>query len=721
MRLPRHRGAVLLVYPFILIGYTLSVFAVVPSAGSPQTFPIVLWLEAEQAQKTNFNDIYPALGLSGGKGIHFSTATASVVEQFSAEYRFSVETAGQYALWSRRHLLYIDQPGPPLISYLHRYIEMSWRVDGGEWHRPVSEPTPINVEGRYPSSVGHLGFTKTGDTETAGKYIGWYLDNVVLLTSGAHTFQVRFHARQTSVTPLLKPRGHRYYGLLDAFVFATPGYVPKGRIPPEFARFTSEARESTPASVTVSVDASAVQDTLPRLFGIHAVGPDTSMDWRYRALKPGLVRITHLYNAAKVMKDASNRITIDWTQLDAQVDHAFSLGGQPLLCLGYTPAVLSSLPADVPRGHVAGDPGMYPPSDYRLWEEVVYLTVRHFNVERKLNIRYWEVWNEPNNVFLQVWPIWPWMDTLPLIGTFLEYAKKLYIYCQIYEYAARGAIRADPSILIGGPTALADGEVYDPYGSVSWWVPVLSLWSRIKGVRLDLVTLHLYAGSPDSVSPQHYGKLINEARQWGAIPGNPPPEVIIDEWNAWSMEGGHDTITEYHGIWVAECLYEMLQSGALHSVYYGNGASWLGLFRGESPTPTPAYNVLRMTALLEPVRVHTSTGITGPRVLATRSKDRVTILAWRFGTSPVDLKWSIVNMGFKPGTSIRVHHYLVDQSHSNLRWPSGNSELEQTQNYVLGGAPSSVEINTRLAPNSATLLVLEPDISPGKSDGPGVD
>lgn len=711
MKLTRFRCTVPLLYPFLLIGSTLSVFASTPDANFSRAPLTVLWLEAEQSSRTNFTDIYPALGLSGGKGLHFSTATATDVEQFSAEYRFSVERPGQYVLWSRRHLLLINQPGLPLVNHLHRYIEMSWRVDGGDWHRPVTEPTPINVEGKYPSSVGHLGFTQTGDTETAGKNIGWYLDNVVELSSGVHTFEVRFHVRQSSVTPLLNQRVHRYYGLLDAFVFATPGYIPNGRLPPVFARFSNEKPESTPGVVTVTVNAMATQDTLPRLFGLHAFTPDTLMDQRYRALKPGLIRVTHLYNLADVTKDSANRITIDWTRLDAVVDQVYSLGGQPLLSLGYTPAVLSSFPVDVPRGPVAGDPGMYPPSDYRLWEEVVYLTVRHFNVERKLNIRYWEVWNEPNNVFLQVWPIWPWMDNLPLVGTFLEYAKKLFIYCQIYEYAARGAIRADASILIGGPTALCDGEVADPYGSARWWVPVLSWWSWLKGVRLDLITLHLYAGSPDSVSPQHYGNLINQARNWGTRPGYPPPEVIIDEWNAWSMEGGHDTITEYHAIWVAECLYEMLQSGAIHSVYFGTGVHWLGLFRGEPPSPTPTYNLLRMMALLEPVRLQTVTETKSPRVLASRSKDRVTLMAWRFGTEPVDVHWSVLHTGFAPGKPVRLRQYLVDESHSNLQGASGNAELELTQTYLLDGTQSALDIQTRLSPNSATLLVLEPEVA----------
>ena len=70
--------------------------------------PIVIWVEAEQADATNFTDIYPATGLSGGRGLHFSTPDVDDVDRFRATFRFSIPQSGAYVLWSRRHLLYIN-------------------------------------------------------------------------------------------------------------------------------------------------------------------------------------------------------------------------------------------------------------------------------------------------------------------------------------------------------------------------------------------------------------------------------------------------------------------------------------------------------------------------------------------------------------------------------------------------------------------------------------
>lgn len=674
---------------------------------SPENVPVVIWLEAEHAVAANFTDIYPALGLSGGRGLHFSTSDFEQVARFTARFRFSVSKAGRYVLWSRRHLLYIDTGRWPLIDRLHRYIGMEWRVDDGPWRRPVVEPSPINTQGRYPSSIGHLGFTRTGDAETAGQYIGWYLDEAVDLTGGDHTFQVRFHVRQTTMTPLLRPGSHRYYGILDAFAFAEPGFVPRGRIAPDFARLSAPPPDPSPPKQSIAIGVAASADTLPGVPGLSLVPDDPRLEAKYRDLHLGLIRLTHLYNLAEVSVNDSGRLSIDWTRLDSAVDHIFKLGSEPLMCIGYTPAVLSTMPPDTPRGPVAGDPGLYAPSDYALWEEVVYRTVRHCNVERGLNIRYWEVWNEPNNTFLQVWPVYGWTDKLPLIGATLEYVKKLIIYCNIYEHAARGAVRADPSIRIGGPTALCDGDVGDITGSAAWFVKAIAWWCAWRDLRLDFISLHLYAGSPDSISPEDYGQLIRSARRWAKVGNRAPEEVIIDEWNVFSMEGGHDTVTEYHAVWVMESLSAMMQAGARRNVYFGSGAGWPGLFDTERYTPTPAYNLFRMLAMLEPARIPAPLTHGDVRLIASRSQNRITVLAWRFGTTPVDVEWLLPDTGFGDRRPVRYRRFLIDAQHSNLRSPSQQAELEMVEE---GRQAASTELRwtTRLPATSMTLLTFEP-------------
>ncbi|MBM3263789.1 MAG: hypothetical protein FJY97_10255 [candidate division Zixibacteria bacterium] len=668
-------------------------------------------MEAEHADSTYATDVYPALGLSGGKGLHFSTDATDHVTRFFVRFRFSAPRAGRYALWTRRHLLYIDIGTWPMLDRLRRYVGMEWRIDDGVWHRTPMETPPVSTEGRYPNSIGHLGFSQTGDGETAAQYIGWYLDDFVELTEGEHVFETRFYIRQTTMTPVFRPEPHRYYGLLDAVVVAEPGFVPEGRIAPPYALPGYAPPDRAPEKRTVFMDLSTTGHTVPILVpGLSMVSENPLHQTRYRDVRPPLIRLPHLYTAAKVSVDTAGRVSIDWTELDRLVDRIFEMGSEPIMCISYTPAAISSIPPGTPPGPVTGDPGMYAPSDYALWEEVVYRTVRHFNVERKLNIRYWEVWNEPNNVFLQIWPIWSWTDRLPFINVTLEYVKKLVVYCRIYEHAARGAVRADPSIRIGGPAALCDGNPGNMAGSTSWWVKTLAWWCYLRDLRFDFISLHLYAGSPDSVEPAYYGRLIQNARQWAKVGNLAPEEVIIDEWNVFSMEGGHDTVTEYHAAWVMETMFSMMQAGARHTVYFGSGTSWPGLFSSERYTPTPAYNLFKMVAMLEPDRLAVASEHGDLRVLVSRSASRITLLAWRFGTVPVDVQWSLVGSGFDP-KPVRYRRYLIDAGHSNLRSVTQHAELEIVEDETWLQTDGRTW-TTRLSETSMTLMTFETGSDP---------
>ncbi|MBI4551447.1 MAG: hypothetical protein HY710_04215 [Candidatus Latescibacteria bacterium] len=670
----------------------------------PRT-PTILWLEAERAIATTFDDLYPAAGLSGGRSLHFSTARATALDRYTARYRMTVPRTGQYVVWSRRHLYYYNEGRLPLLTRLTRYAELGWRVDGGAWSHTPGDEAPVGViEGSY-HSVGHLGLTRTGTAEMAGQYIGWYRDGEVFLRAGEHTFDVTIRFRQTTATPLFRPRPHRYYGLLDAFAFAEPGFVPNGRFRPASAVDAAPGRPRPVGTGAVEVDVSAVRDTIPNLIGFSLVGTDPAQVARVRAIRPGLIRQCHLYNLARVSRGADGRLRIDWTEADRAIDHILSLGSQPLMCLSYTPSILSSRPSD----EETRDPGLYPPTNYVEWEEVVFQTVKHFNVDRRLGIRYWEVWNEPNNVFWNVRPRWAWLRYVPFYSPYegrLYELTRLFAYCSLYEHAARGAIRADPTIRVGGPTALCDGDVEDVTGSARWWTQVLARWCGWRDIRLDFISLHLYGAPPDASGPADYADLIRRARQWGSRSGGRVPEVIIDEWNAWSMEGGHDTATAYHAVWVMETLYAMMEAGARHSVYFGAGGGFLGMLTDQGDTPKPTYNLFRMMSLMGRDRVAAHAAPADVRALASRSGQTVTVLLWRFGAADREIVLSV--SPFRTGATVQCRRLVIDDRHSNLNAGLERAELEEVEQRTLSVGPDRrARLTVRLPPTSATLLIFE--------------
>lgn len=662
----------------------------------------VVWLEAEHASTSTFDDIYVAQGLSGGSGLHFSTESDTALVGYSARYDVHIPEDGRYALWGRRHLYYYDEGSIPIINHLKRYLELWWRIDGGDWRRAEKEAEPVGMGGPYPTSVGHLGFTRTGDAEMAGKTIGWYREGILDLNQGMHVLEVTVGLKQETMTPLFQSRLNRYYGLLDAFVFSGTGYEPSTRVRPEDAYSgILDTRQVPTEYARVTVKTAATGDSLPNLIGFNQAPPvdTTAYAARIKALRPELWRICHLYNKAQVGRDDSGNLTFDWTELDKEIDRIIALGAEPLMCISYTPEILSSMPPDTPRGPVVGDPGMYPPVDYEAWEEVVYQTVYHYNVERDLDIRYWEVWNEPNNVFLQVWHLWEWTAVLPF-SLFFNDMKRYITYVRIYEAASRGAVRADSSILIGGPTVLCDGDVEDFTGSVGLWVQFLVWWCDWNELRLDFIPLHMYAGPPDSQNPDDFGDLINRAREWATRADGSEPEILIDEWNALSMEGGHDNAKVYHAIWTMESLHAMMRAGVRRSVIF-TGAFYLDIFERDG-RPRPTYNLLNMVSRLAPQSLETE-ATDDVRVVASRTDEKVTVLLWRFGTAHRNVDVNLT--GLPPDTLIRYNRFLVDQAHSNFEAGEGHEELELVDaGERTTAADGTLALDVFLPRTSATLV-----------------
>jgi len=145
-------------------------------------------------------------------------------------------------------------------------------------------------------------------------------------------------------------------------------------------------------------------------------------------------------NAYHEMPDGS--VFYDWTIVDRIYDAITGVGFRPLIELGFMPRDLvptelqvSDWARDVGRENYEND-GLWkrPPKDYNRWSDLVYEFVAHL-VQRyggeEVENWYFELWNEPN--IPHYWQ-----------GTIDE-------YCALYDYSVAGAVRALPTVRIGGP------------------------------------------------------------------------------------------------------------------------------------------------------------------------------------------------------------------------------------------------------------------------------
>ena len=105
-----------------------------------------------------------------------------------------------------------------------------------------------------------------------------------------------------------------------------------------------------------------------------------------------------------------------WEDIDRRIEFIRRCGAEPIVCLSYTPKPLLRDPRY---------PLVSPPKDWSLWKEIA---------------SYWEVWNGPNSPGF-------WRGS----GQ-----GGLEDYLRLYEASAKGALKADPTVKVGGP-GLAGG------------------------------------------------------------------------------------------------------------------------------------------------------------------------------------------------------------------------------------------------------------------------
>ncbi|HUP28136.1 MAG TPA: hypothetical protein VM409_06845, partial [Chloroflexia bacterium] len=139
-------------------------------------------------------------------------------------------------------------------------------------------------------------------------------------------------------------------------------------------------------------------------------------------LGPGLVRLDNIYNFYHIVqRGPGGVISYNWSEFDRMIDGVLGMGKEPMICLSYMPETLSA----------SGSSRVVPPVNYDEWGNLVKATVEHVNVARNLGVKYWEVWNEPNE-----WSFWQ--------ASYPDYLK-------LYDVTVAAVRLADPTALVGGP------------------------------------------------------------------------------------------------------------------------------------------------------------------------------------------------------------------------------------------------------------------------------
>lgn len=280
--------------------------------------------------------------------------------------------------------------------------------------------------------------------------------------------------------------------------------------------------------------------------------------------------------------------------------------------------------------------------------------VRYANVEKKYNIKYWSIGNEPE-----------------LFG---DYDTER--YNEDWRALATAMLEVDPNILLVGPdVSQYRGNVStDPRDeNMKYWVDE---FLRANGDLVDIVSIHRYPFPQSMVSgPAKIIDLEENSMEWDQIipnlrelirkeTGRDLP-IAVTEFNShWdsAFRGEATPDSHYSAIWLADVLgrlikqdVEIVAQFALQSASDNGG--W-GLF--SRVEPRPSYYVYRMYQQFGNQRVYAASGIEGVSIYAAENNGgRLSILIINLNSEEqlVPLEWTGAFSG-------EAQEWLFDPAHN---------------------------------------------------------
>jgi xylan 1,4-beta-xylosidase len=233
----------------------------------------------------------------------------------------------------------------------------------------------------------------------------------------------------------------------------------------------------------------------------------------------------------------------DWRKLDEAVEAILAVGAQPVMCLCFKPRVLFPKLDDT----------VVHPESYEEWQAVVSAMVRHYNVEKKFGIQYWEVANEPDIGG----------------GGGCPYLFTPESYILYYEKTVEAVRRADPAAKVGGPAIARSFSTppspAHPSGvAASPLLPAFLKAAAERNLPLDFVSWHRYSDDPEEFRKTiHYVKGLLKQHSLSC-------ETTINEWNIGlrANQMKHHRLPEYQPCFMLDVTRIMVDEGVSSGGYW---------------------------------------------------------------------------------------------------------------------------------------------------------
>jgi len=399
-------------------------------------------------------------------------------------------------------------------------------------------------------------------------------------------------------------------------------------------------------------------------------------------------------------EDEDGNPVYDWETMDELVDTWIDRGMKPLMEMGFMPKALSTNPEPYRHDWQPGDPygriytgWSYPPNDYEKWGELIFQWVTH-SVERygadEVETWWWQLWNEPDGTYWQ--------------GTTEEYTK-------LYDYTADAVKRALPTARVGGPNVTGVTNNRQTSFMTTFLDHVTSGTNFVtgeQGTPIDFIGFHA-KGSPNFINGHVRTNMQPELRHFdnafemiASYPALRDLPVIIGEADpegcaACSVASGSPQNAYRNGTmyssYTAASFTRMYELADKHGTNLEGVTSWAFTFPGQpwfdgfrelatNGVDKPVLNVFRMFAQMSGNRVAVTgnsmgaddivaNAVRGPEAdisaMATRDENEAAVMVWNYHDDDLPAPDAEIVLGISgiPANRVLVHHYRIDEDHSN--------------------------------------------------------
>lgn len=301
----------------------------------------------------------------------------------------------------------------------------------------------------------------------------------------------------------------------------------------------------------------------------------------------------------------------------------------------------------------------HPPRDPAKWADICVGIIRHYN-EGWANgfhygIRYWEIWNEPENR--------PAMWS----GTDEDYFR-------LYRVAASRIKKRFPNLKVGGPAVGASGHfVHGEFQPTAFVTNFLALCRR-ESLPLDFFSWHCYTADPSELvararairsllDASGFTNSQSHLNEWNFLPGN--------SWKPLSRSSAPQSRQAYYeemagprgAAFITAALLELQDAPVdVCNLFHGEVGGF-GLFN-EHGVPQKNYYALRaFRQLLDmPRRVETRGAIRGQLALmGGMNANEASVLISNFADPQTEFRLVAINLPWREPTAVETR--LVDATH----------------------------------------------------------